>query len=598
MSDVFSAPDVNFGEPVEGDPYTQPLPQPGERIHSIMPEQEEVLGGSQPTGVIPMLGGGGPRAAPAEAQLTDLERLAQQRSAAHEGDQISTTVPTAGADAATAHTTFDRVIDTPAMSEDSPATMEKNAQIIRDYAGHTIPQDLSAADTIEAFKQHLKSNIIALHDAMPEDVRRIAMQWYDGANGMTHDMTSDFNATHGRGDDFNILPRQTAAVIASQSPQTDWYQNVSRAERILEIHRTQQDNPMTPEMVNWGQDYVNRMAAKGKPGAAVAQSFLDRNQGVPYSQMSPLDQAHYVRFHDEVYNPRTFDVLSPTGERLGLQLNDDKVTPTSIGWGSMPMIANATSVLQDGSLANISRNMGEAHKVRSFYNNIIAPWSNRGDTTVDTHAIAGANLFPLAGSDKMTSEGLGSSGSYNGKTGSSGLYPVYADAYREAARDLALRGGVPILPRQLQSMTWEGSRGLFPSELKAATSYRAPIEQVWTDHENGLLSQPDAQAGAIQAAGGVRRPDWAGPAPAGNAAVGNPANAPELSGRSLPGGGSGPAAGGARGAVTASPAETGLTPGDPFVTSLKDTRPLAEQEAGWQRFDDYLRAIGARVPQR
>jgi hypothetical protein len=325
---------------------------------------------------------------------------------------------------------------------------------------------------------------------------------------------------------------------------------------------------MTPEMLRWGQGYADRMAADGKPGAAVAQSFLDRNQGVPYSQMNPLDQAHYVRFYDEAHNPRSFNVLSPTGENLGPQFNKDGVTPSRIGWGSMPMIANATSVLQDGSLENVSANMGGAHKVRSFYNNIITPWSNRGDTTVDTHAIAGANLYPLTGNDKMTSQGLGQGGSYNGVSGSSGLYPVYADAYREAAADLSRRSGVPVLPRQVQSMTWEGARGLFPGEQKALTSYRAPIEQVWTDHENGVLSQPDAQAGAIRAAGGVQRPDWAGSAPAGNAAPGHPIDTRELPRRGVSGGGPGAAAGGARAAAAARLPEAGLIEepayGDPY----------------------------------
>jgi hypothetical protein len=562
VSDVSGAPDVVI-EPVNGDPYTQPLAQPGERIHSIMPEQEEVLGGSQPTGVIPMLGGGS--RAPAEpAGLTALEQAARARSALHEGDQISTTLPTAGDAAATAHSTFDRTIATPAMSEQSPATMEKNAQIIRDYLGHQIDPNLSAADTIAAFKEHLKSNILALHDAMPDDVKRIAMQWYDGANGMTHDMTSDFNATHGRGDDFNILPRQTAGVIATQSPNTDWYQNVSQAKRILQAYGTQQDNPMTPEMVKWGQAYADRLAANGKPGAAVAQDFLDRNanSGVTFGQMDPLDQAHFVRFYDEVNNPRSYDVLHPTGYSMGPKMNTDQVTPSRMGWGPMPDIAKSLSVLRDGSLENISRNLGEAHKVRSFYNNIIAPWSNRGDTTVDTHAIAGANLFPLVGSDSMTQQGLGGSGSYNGLTGSSGLYPVYADAYRAAAAALG------VLPRQLQSMTWEGSRGLFPAKLKGSTSFVDGIAAPWTDHGNGLLSQPDAQAGAIRAAGGVRRPDWAGPAPAAHAEAGYPVDARELSRRGLPGGGPGAAAGGARNEPAAGLPAPGLIEepvyGDPY----------------------------------
>jgi hypothetical protein len=80
--------------PVEGDPFSpQPLLQPGERIHSIMPEQEEVLGGSAPTGVIPMLGGGGRPAAedvagdPFVTSLKDTRPLAEQEAGWQRFDQ-------------------------------------------------------------------------------------------------------------------------------------------------------------------------------------------------------------------------------------------------------------------------------------------------------------------------------------------------------------------------------------------------------------------------------------------------------------------------------------------------------------------------------
>ena len=50
-----------------------------------------------------------------------------------------------------------------------------------------------------------------------------------------------------------------------------------------------------------------------------------------------------------------------------------------------------------GNLAIISDALGEKHKVRSFYNNIVAPQAPNGDVTVDTHAGRLALLRPLSG---------------------------------------------------------------------------------------------------------------------------------------------------------------------------------------------------------
>ena len=38
--------------------------------------------------------------------------------------------------------------------------------------------------------------------------------------------------------------------------------------------------------------------------------------------------------------------------------------------------------------------MGSRHKVRSFYNSIIAPWSEAGDAVVDTHQVAASLMQP------------------------------------------------------------------------------------------------------------------------------------------------------------------------------------------------------------
>lgn len=82
-------------------------------------------------------------------------------------------------------------------------------------------------------------------------------------------------------------------------------------------------------------------------------------------------------------------------------------TNAGTGWGSMDAIANAVTAFDAKDMPTISEAMGGGHKVRSFYNNIIAPWSRKGDVTGDTHAIAAANLRPMAGDDKDVNIGLG-----------------------------------------------------------------------------------------------------------------------------------------------------------------------------------------------
>ena len=67
--------------------------------------------------------------------------------------------------------------------------------------------------------------------------------------------------------------------------------------------------------------------------------------------------------------------------------------PSAVGWGTYQFIENAISVMQDGSIENISKRVGDEHKVRSFFNNISNPW-NPNAVTIDTHAVAAAHLEP------------------------------------------------------------------------------------------------------------------------------------------------------------------------------------------------------------
>lgn len=163
--------------------------------------------------------------------------------------------------------------------------------------------------------------------------------------------------------------------------------------------------------------------------------------------------------------------------------------------------------------------MGEKHKVRSFYNNLLAPNSTRGDVTMDTHATAAALLRPLAAEDLEVAHNFEN---YPGAglptapgsdvTGVRGTYGIYADAYRQAAAE---RG---ILPRQMQSVTWEAIRGLYPRTFKSKANKQA-IDELWRRYANGQATIEQTRADILRAAGGINAPAWASGSGGGNADV-------------------------------------------------------------------------------
>ena len=86
-------------------------------------------------------------------------------------------------------------------------------------------------------------------------------------------------------------------------------------------------------------------------------------------------------------------------------------------------------------------------------------------------------------------------------TGVQGTYGLYAEAYRQAAEELG------ILPRELQSITWEAVRGMFTGRFKTAKNVQA-IDDIWRSYSNGDLSIDEVRQAVEQAAGGINAPAW------------------------------------------------------------------------------------------
>jgi hypothetical protein len=87
-------------------------------------------------------------------------------------------------------------------------------------------------------------------------------------------------------------------------------------------------------------------------------------------------------------------------------------------------------------------------------------------------------------------------------TGAQGTCGYNSDPYRAAARE---RG---LLPRQMQSVTWEAVRGLFQPTFKANPRNLEAIDNVWARYSNGKISLRRAQDEIHDLGGGIREPSW------------------------------------------------------------------------------------------
>jgi hypothetical protein len=402
-------------------------------------------------------------------------------------------------------------------------------------SGDTVPQDLLAKQMAKVDYAHLpdsirnesdpkkkrrklinwfKKNLLALHDAFPEEVRARATHWYDGANRIAREFGQRFNAT----------VEQASGVIAVFSPQKDWFMNVAQAMQFMELWTTSQDVVLSEETVRAEvEDIIEAATApqrqkrkkapdETKEQAAERKAYnqqldqkakderrttLDKIMGKTVRELDdqPYLQGWAIRVLAQVTFGRNYRNISPEGEMLGMATNDDGALAKN-GWGSINEIEKAVRIMKDGALANISNNLGNEHKVRNFYNNIVAPNSGFGDATIDTHAVAAAHLMPYGAKATEVQHNFGSGMNSSDAMGVSGLYHVYLDAYREAAKERGLQ------PRQLQSITWEAIRLVYPAANKNAATL-AKAAQTWN-------SLSDGRARNSLVGGTIPSPVWAG----------------------------------------------------------------------------------------
>ncbi|MEK9748663.1 MAG: hypothetical protein VW333_08100 [Pseudomonadales bacterium] len=446
----------------------------------------------------------------AQIRAAEAEADPMFQSVANHADRISTRLPT-GANATEDPVAENLIIDLEQSLLD-PAMAEHHAGLIQNYPSYKPKKaNETPEEVFENIIQQSVDNLLWLYDQVPSEVRERSRLWYDGARALT----SRWSKLYG------IPDRSVAGVLAALSPQMDWFKNVNLAERVLDIMTYAQDHKYDDAME---QIAATKVMVDEKTGKVTEknQKLWDEVKGKRLRELDdPLHKAVWLRIYDEAYNSRNYRVVTPEGEFAGWARNNAQdalaIDLETVGeksktsWGGFGEIAKAVSVIDDPSYENITLRMGAKHKVRNFYNNILSPNADAGDVTIDTHAVAAALLQPLAGSDIEVAHNLATSagkGIPNARssalTGVQGTYGIFAEAYRRAAAE---RG---VLPREMQSITWEAVRGLFTAVYKSNQQNKDKISQIWYDHGDGKISIDDAREQINGEAGGINDPEWYG----------------------------------------------------------------------------------------
>jgi hypothetical protein len=337
------------------------------------------------------------------------------------------------------------------------------------FPGFKALEGMSTEDRAKFVSAMQQENLEWIMNKIPKEFQDRAKLWYTGANRFSEELASKYG-----------VPRQSmSGVLAALSPQKDWFQNASLGERVADAVINNRNFPWSSEMEAVVKQYpVFKTGGRGR-NAAIWESI----RGKKYSELETTPQkAMWVRAFDEAHNPKTYRALTPEGDLGDIVTAGNKTR--DISWGGFNTIEKAVDALESGGDFNIlSDAMGDMHKVRNFFNNIEVPFSDMGDVTIDTHAIAAALMRPLGGDDRLVAQGLGAVGGKDAKTGAKGNYGFIADDYR------AVAGNRGLLPRETQSITWEAIRSLFNNK---SDNVKRRVNTIWSRVDDGSLTQQQA----------------------------------------------------------------------------------------------------------
>lgn len=253
-------------------------------------------------------------------------------------------------------------------------------------------------------------------DAMDANIERaLVAGMADPTNNGATWYAETHDASTALADRDGITIEQSTGVIAALSPQQQWDDNLACADYVSKT---------------LSRDDVVRLdadTAKKAVGELTTERYA-KNQSDPSADLA----AGTKRLSE--YTPRQQAViLKAMGQRDGVK---SRWTCGADG------VEKAVRIHHGESPADV---LG-GHKVRSFYNNILAPGNPGGYVTIDTHAISAAAGQKITSGDPRMTKLMGVP--ERSEYGSKGTYGAFADAYRRVAEKYDLN------PSQVQAIAW------------------------------------------------------------------------------------------------------------------------------------------------
>jgi hypothetical protein len=386
------------------------------------------------------------------------------------GKRISTATPTdIAAKKMDYHSTPEHIITLDTMRS-NPEAFEKNMRLMAEYMPFSETDTNKQADL---YRKYFGDNLKYFIKNAPEDFTQRSGNWYKGANALANDMS---NA-------YNIPIEASAGVLARLSPQQNWLHNVEQADRVADIFTNHQNTVMP-----------------------VGKYKGTKLKDLPNS----LSQAEWIKDFDQHTTQNEYYGITPEGALSDEIVRTKTGEPSTFVWQSFPNLSRAVDILKDPSIENVSKSLGlGGHKIRNFYNNIADPFHPE-DVTIDTHAGAAALFTPYSasaipighlfggGAKKGIVEGSSKSGMAHG------MYGLYADAYRDVAKDLNLPA------QSLQSQIWELVRETFPTMGKEKMQKQIQTN-VLDELKKGKITEEEARNKILDIATkgkGFLLPDW------------------------------------------------------------------------------------------
>ena len=337
-------------------------------------------------------------------------------------------------------------------------------KVMKDGTALTLPSPIpvkrktgeSAIHYLRRVADYGAKNIKTVFDVLTDALKIREKKWYDTAHALAVSMTNKYGLSIG----------QSAALIAVLSPNYEWTNNYTLADIVADIMVNAKDSKPSQMMLDYVRDVYHWEESR-------IETFRNQTLG----EMNETDAKDFIYAAiqsgeiDKSY-------MASLSIGMGLTGQSDQQFGMTIGTGNA--IVKAISVMRDGSLSNINAQIGNEAKVRSFYNNILSPNSDRAEITADTWALRDFFL----GMNPQYSEimrnilfgGAGGSGT--------GLPAVVNEGFRIAADLINKESAEKYLPHQIQSIVWTGIKSAWDNVDNEGK--REELESAW---QNGDIQK-------------------------------------------------------------------------------------------------------------